>query len=362
MTAIQPPLSMLLELTHRCPLQCPYCSNPLELARADRELPTEIWCDVITQGAEMGMLQVHFSGGEPAARTDLEDLLAHAKAKGLYANLITSGVGLKSARLARLVALGLDHVQLSLQDAYMKEADRIAGLKGAFAKKQAFAQEIIESGLALTINLVVHRHNIHRVGAMIDLANAMGAQRVEVAHTQYYGWGLANRAALMPTREDVETALGIVETVRAHYRGRMRIDHVIPDYYAERPKACMGGWAQRFLVIDPAGDVLPCHAAKSLPGLSFDNVREKRLSEIWTGGAAFEAYRGTDWMPKPCRDCDRKEIDWGGCRCQAFALTGDAAAVDPACGLSPRHATLRERATSEAAAPPPPFRYRRMAR
>jgi len=355
----EPPLGMLLELTHRCPLQCPYCSNPLRLERAADELSTEAWCDVLDQAASLGVLQAHFSGGEPMARRDLPALVRHAAGRGLYANLITSAVLLDAPALAVLAGAGLDHVQISLQDVDAAGADRIANYAGAHAKKLAAARLVREAGLALTLNFVVHRHNIARVPAMIALGEAMGAGRIEIANVQYYGWGLRNRAALLPTRAELDAATDAVFAARDRLGGRMIIDYVVPDYYASEPKGCMGGWGRRFLNVSPAGRVLPCHAAETLPGFEWPNVRTATLAEIWYGAEAFARYRGTAWMPEPCRSCDRREIDWGGCRCQAFALTGDAGRTDPACALSADHALMTE-AAREAAAPAPDFVYRRI--
>jgi pyrroloquinoline quinone biosynthesis protein E len=356
-----PPLAALLELTHRCPLQCPYCSNPLELERAKGELSTAEWMRVLDEAAELGVLQVHFSGGEPAVRRDLPDLVAHARRAGLYSNLITSGVTLDEPRVARLAEAGLDHVQLSIQDVDHQTAAHIANYPGVQGRKLAFARMVRAAGLPLTINAVVNRHNITRVERMIDLAVALGAARVEVAHVQYYGWAIRNRAALMPTLEQVQEATGRVEAARERLRGSIVIDYVLPDYYARQPKACMGGWGRQFLNITPSGEVLPCHAAQTIPGLAFDSVRSKPLAEIWVGSEAFERFRGTGWMPEPCRSCDQREVDWGGCRCQALAITGNAAATDPACALSERHGTLRALADTASSEPAPAFAYRRMA-
>ena len=355
----EPPLGMLLELTHRCPLQCPYCSNPLRLERAADELSTEAWCDVLDQAASLGVLQAHFSGGEPMARRDLPALVRHAAGRGLYANLITSAVLLDAPALAVLAGAGLDHVQISLQDVDAAGADRIANYAGAHAKKLAAARLVREAGLALTLNFVVHRHNIARVPAMIALGEAMGAGRIEIANVQYYGWGLRNRAALLPTRAELDAATDAVFAARDRLGGRMIIDYVVPDYYASEPKGCMGGWGRRFLNVSPAGRVLPCHAAETLPGFDWPSVRTMALAEIWNHSEPFARYRGTAWMPEPCRSCDRREIDWGGCRCQAFALTGDAGRTDPACALSADHALMTE-AAREAAAPAPDFVYRRI--
>lgn len=353
-----PPMGMLLELTHRCPLQCPYCSNPLHLERAGDELPTEIWRMVLDQAAELGVLQAHFSGGEPMARRDLVELVRHAAGLGLYSNLITSAVLLDAPALDALAAAGLDHVQISFQDVLPESADHIANYAGGHAKKLAAARLVREAGLALTLNFVVQRHNIVRVPEMIALGEALGAGRIEIANVQYYGWGLRNRAALLPTRAGLDAATDAVFAARARLAGRMVIDYVVPDYYAAEPKGCMGGWGRRFLNVSPAGRVLPCHAAETLPGFVWPSVRTATLAEIWYGSDAFARYRGTAWMPEPCRSCDRREIDWGGCRCQAFALTGDAGRTDPACALSPDHALMAE-AAQEAEAAPPPFIYRR---
>jgi pyrroloquinoline quinone biosynthesis protein E len=354
-----PPLAMLAELTHRCPLQCPYCSNPMNLEKAAGEMTTEEWLRAIREAAELGCMQVHFSGGEPTVRRDLEVLVAGAAEAGLYTNLITSGVLLDAPRLHELAQAGLEHVQLSFQDATAAGADRIALYAGGHAKKLAVAALVREAGLPLTANFVVHRQNIDHLEAMIAMAVEMEAGRVEIANVQYYGWALQNRAALMPSRAQLTEMTAIVEAARQKLKGILTIDYVVPDYYAHRPKACMGGWGRRFLNISPSGRVLPCHAAESISGLTFDNVRQRSLGEIWRHSAAFQAFRGTDWMPEPCRSCDRKEIDWGGCRCQAFALTGDAARTDPACALSADHDALVTIAEREADTVPGPFLYRR---
>ena len=338
--APDPPLALLAELTHRCPLACPYCSNPLALSRASAELDTPTWKRVLGEAAGLGVLQVHFSGGEPLARRDLVELVAYAAEVGLYSNLITSGIGLEADRLRAFVAAGLEHVQLSIQDADTASGDRIAGLTGAQEAKSRAARLVQEAGLPLTMNAVVHRQNLDRLGETIELAVALGADRLEIAHVQYYGWALRNRGALLPSRDQLDAATATVETARARLQGVIVIDYVLPDYFAHRPKACMGGWGRRFLNISPTGKVLPCHAAETLPGLCFPNVAEANLLEIWYRSPAFERFRGTDWMPEPCRSCDRREIDWGGCRCQAFALTGDGGRTDPACALSPDHELL----------------------
>jgi pyrroloquinoline quinone biosynthesis protein E len=353
------PVGLLAELTHRCPLQCPYCSNPLALDGAGTELDTATWQDVLRQAARLGVLQLHLSGGEPTVRRDLEEIVATAAEVGLYANLITAGVLLSRARLAELAARGLDHVQLSIQDVEPGNADRIAHYAGGQAKKRQVAGWVRELGLALTINAPMHRQNLDRLPDIIDFAVEMGAGRLEVAHIQYYGWALLNRAALMPTRAQVKRSIEIVDEARQRLKGILVIDFVVPDYYATWPKPCMGGWGRGSMNVTPSGKVLPCHAAETIPGLTFDNVRDKPLADIWLAGQAFEKFRGTDWMIEPCRSCDRREIDWGGCRCQAFALAGNAAAADPACVKSQRHAVLVALAEREAAAPPPAFVYRR---
>ncbi|MBV8168021.1 MAG: pyrroloquinoline quinone biosynthesis protein PqqE [Alphaproteobacteria bacterium] len=337
---IDPPLALLAELTHRCPLQCPYCSNPRELVRRSAELDTATWQRVLGEAAKLGVLQVHFSGGEPTARRDLEDLVRHAAQVGLYSNLITSAVQLDGARIAALAAAGLDHIQISFQDADDAGGDEIAGYHGAQAKKRAVSKLVVAQGLPLTANLGVHRRNLARLAAMIDMAVELGASRLEVAHVQYYGWGLANRAALLPTRDQLDAADAVVEAARARLKGRVVIDYVMPDYHARRPKACMSGWGRRFINITPSGLALPCHAAETLPGLSFPSVTAMALSDIWRTSDAFQRFRGTGWMPEPCRSCDQREIDWGGCRCQALALTGDATRTDPVCALAPDHALI----------------------
>jgi pyrroloquinoline quinone biosynthesis protein E len=345
----EPPMAILAELTHRCPLQCPYCSNPLDLERANQEMTTEEWRRAIREAASLGCMQIHFSGGEPTIRPDLEALVAEATAAGLYTNLITSGVLCDRARLERLAAAGLEHVQLSFQDSTGEVGDRIGGYAGGHDKKLAFAQMVRDAGLPLTANFVVHRQNLHHLDEMIAMAAAVGARRVEIANVQYYGWALKNRAALMPGREQLDAMVETIQAARIRLAGILTIDFVVPDYYASRPKSCMGGWGRRFLNISPSGKVLPCHAAESITDLRFDNVRQRSLAEIWQTSDAFRAFRGTDWMPEPCRSCERKEIDWGGCRCQAFAITGDAARADPACALSEDHERLVSLATTDAA-------------
>jgi pyrroloquinoline quinone biosynthesis protein E len=352
------PLGLLAELTHRCPLACPYCSNPLELEDRAAELDAATWARVFREAAAMGVLQVHLSGGEPASRRDLVEIVASAREAGVYTNLITSAIGLDLPRLARLRQVGLDHVQLSLQDVQADSADHIAGYSGAHARKLAFAKSVVELGLALTVNTVIHRANIGRIAALVEMAAALGAGRVEIAHAQYYGWALRNRQALMPTRDQVGRAMQEVETIRPQYQGRIVIDLVVPDYYARRPKACMGGWGRRSLNVTPSGRVLPCHAAETIPGLRFWSVRDRPLAEIWSHSPAFQAFRGTDWMPEPCRSCEMREIDHGGCRCQAMAIVGDAAATDPACELSPHHDRMQSLAGQDSSSASIAYAYR----
>jgi pyrroloquinoline quinone biosynthesis protein E len=356
--ALQPPLAFLAELTHRCPLQCPYCSNPIDLRRRDEELSTGEWIDVLQQAAALGALQVHLSGGEPTARKDLEQIVGAARAAGLYTNLITSGVLLTRDRLHRLVTAGLDHLQLSLQDSDPANADRIANFNGHHRKLE-LAGWVREEGLPLTVNAVVHRQNLDHLAQLIELAARLGAHRLEIANVQYYGWALQNRHALMPTPGQVETATAVARAARETYRGRMAIDYVVPDYYARRPKRCMDGWGSQFFAVSPNGRVLPCHAAESIAGMAFSSLRERALAWIWQHDDAFNRFRGTAWMPEPCRSCDHRERDLGGCRCQAFALTGDASTADPVCELSPQHALVTELLDRASASPTPDFVYRR---
>jgi pyrroloquinoline quinone biosynthesis protein E len=353
------PEGLLAELTHRCPLQCPYCSNPLALERVNREMSTGEWRNVFSQAAEMGVVQVHLSGGEPTLRTDLEEIVAHLRGLGLYSNLITAAVTLDRARLERLVERGLDHVQISFQDADPENSNRIGAIKGGFDRKMAVAGWLAELGVPLTVNAPIHRQNVENLEAIIALADRLGAIRLEVAHVQYYGWALRNRAALIPTYAQTMRSAEIVARAAERLKGVMAIDFVVPDYYARTPKPCMGGWGRRFLNVTPSGKVLPCHAAESIPGLSFDNVRERPLRDIWLNSQAFNAYRGTDWMREPCQTCDRREIDFGGCRCQAFALTGVAEHADPACVKSAFNAGIAALAVKEAGDAPPPFVFRR---
>ena len=357
---LPPPIGLLAELTHRCPLGCSYCSNPLELDRVADELPADIWLRVLDEAADLGVLQLHLLGGEPTARRDLELIVERAAKRGIYTNLITSGIGVTADRLKKLADAGLDHVQLSIQDADAVNADRLGNYAGGHKRKLLLARAVRALGLPLTINAPVHRQNVGNLAASIALAVEMGAARIEVAHVQYYGWALKNRASLMPTREQVRRSLEIVTEARAQLKGVLEIDFVAPDYYARKPKPCMGGWGRGIINVTPTGRVLPCHAAETIPGLVFDNVRDKPLAAIWHGSTAFNAFRGTDWMAEPCKGCEFREQDWGGCRCQAMALTGDPRNTDPACAKSPRHADLLALAEAESASDAPPLTFRAM--
>ena len=347
------PLALIAEITHRCPLHCVYCSNPLELTARSEELASSDWLRVFREAAALGVLHLHLTGGEPLARPDLAEMIAGAREARLYTNLITSGIGLSRDRLQHLVDSGLDHIQLSFQDSEEGSANWIAGTR-AHAHKLELAEWIRKHRIAFTINLVVHRQNIDHLEKMIAALEALHPDRMEVAHAQYYGWALKNRSALLPTRAQLDQALKVVAAADERMRGRVRIDMVVPDYHARFPKACMGGWGRQLMLIDPAGRALPCHAAGVIPGMQFDNVRDHDLGWIWTSSAAFQKFRGEDWMPEPCRSCDRRKEDFGGCRCQALLLTGDANATDPVCELAPLHHLVEEavRAVDEAGAVP----------
>jgi len=330
------PLALIAEITHRCPLHCVYCSNPLEMAAVSAELSTSEWVDVFRQAGKLGMLHVHFTGGEPLARPDLKELIAGARTAGLYTNLITSGIALAEERLQALVDAGLDHLQLSFQDSREDAANWIEGAK-AHAHKIELSRLIRRHKVAFTVNLVIHRKNIDHLDEMISFIEQLAPERMEIAHTQYYGWALKNRTALLPTRAQLEKAVAAVAAAEKRLAGRIRVDCVVPDYYARFPKACMGGWGRRLMLINPAGKVLPCHAAEVIPGLTFENVREQSLENIWHNSASFQRFRGEEWMPEPCRSCEQRTQDFGGCRCQALLLTGNAEATDPACSLAPAH-------------------------
>lgn len=357
---VPPPLAMLAELTHRCPLSCPYCSNPLALSGKEGELDTDEWIDVFRQAADIGVLQLHISGGEPASRRDLVELVEGAVQAGLYTNLVTSGIGLTPRRMDELEQVGLEHIQLSLQGTNAELADRIGGYKGGFDRKMQVAAEIAKRGIPLTLNAVMHRHNMDDLERTIEMALELGARRLEVACVQFHGWALKNRAALMPTRQQTDKVKQQVAEAQARLRGVLAFDFVPPDYYADFPKACMGGWGSTGLNITPDGTVLPCHVAQSIPHLEFGNIRQTPLRDIWYDSPAFNAYRGTDWMPEPCTSCERKEIDFGGCRCQALLLAGDANAVDPVCTRSPDHGRITDILAAEMASDAPDFTYRKL--
>jgi PqqA peptide cyclase len=355
------PYTLVAELTYRCPLSCGYCSNPLELARHSAELNTAEWSRVFADAAALGVLQANLTGGEPLVRTDLAALVAAAHAQQLYVNLITSGIPADRDRLAALAAAGLDSIQLSVQDVDAQGAAWIAGRDDLDAKLEV-AASARALGLPLTLNVVIHRGNIARVEKFVALAELIGAERLELANTQYLGWALANRDALLPSRADVDNARAVAAAAAERLRGKIEILFVRPDYYADRPRACMDGWARRYIVVTPDGVVLPCHQATSIAGMAFETVRARALGDIWNDSPALRLFRGDDWLPAPCRTCDERHNDFGGCRCQAFALAADAAATDPACSLSPRHDLVmaaRARADSNTDAPPP-IRLRRM--
>ena len=358
MTAIAAPIGMLAELTHRCPLHCPYCSNPIELDKRSAELDTGTWLRVLSEAARLGVVQVHLSGGEPTARKDLEAIVRHCAGLGIYSNLITSGIGLDERRLTTLVEAGLDHVQLSFQATTPEMNDLIGGLGGSLSYKLKIAAAVTRLGIPLTVNAVIHRRNIAQIEDFVRLAIRLSARRVEIAHAQYYGWALKNRANLMPTREETVAAVATVARLREELKNVIVIDAVIPDYYARYPKACMGGWARQSLNVTPSGKVLPCHAAETIPDLEFWTVRDKSLADIWCDSPAFNAFRGTGWMREPCRSCERREIDWGGCRCQALAVAGSALEADPVCQKSPIHDRMAAIAAAEAAQPLRGYQYR----
>jgi PqqA peptide cyclase len=335
------PYALLAELTYRCPLHCPYCSNPVRAAEKG-ELDTEQWKRVIQEAAALGVLQIGFSGGEPLQRKDLEALVRVAREAGLYTNLITSGLGLTESRARRLAESGLDNIQLSFQAAEGELADRIAGIRNAHDQKLRVAELIQESGVALSLNVVLHRFNIDRLRQIIDFAEGLGATRLELANAQYYGWAFQNRSLLIPTRGQVEVAAQVALAARRRLKGVMEVLYVLPDYFTGRPKPCMNGWGRRYLTVNPSGSVLPCPTAGEIPGLAFDNVRVRPLAWIWKASESFNRFRGTEWMPDPCRSCPQREVDFGGCRCQAALLTGDPANTDPACEFSPHHRLVCE--------------------
>ncbi|MFL6353702.1 MAG: pyrroloquinoline quinone biosynthesis protein PqqE [Bryobacteraceae bacterium] len=330
---IAPPQAVIAEVTHRCPMHCVYCSNPIEMQNRDSELSTDVWKKIIHDAAEMGCWHLHLTGGEPLSRSDVPELIAAGRRAGLYVNLITSGLGLTRERLQQLIHAGLDHIQLSFQDEVEASANLFAGTR-AHAYKLRVAEWIQEHRVAFTVNIVVHRGNIDRLSDLIALGERLRADKLEIANTQYYGWALKNRAHLLPTRAQLDKSVLLVANARERWKGKMRIDFVLPDYYAKYPKACMGGWGRGVMLIDPAGNVMPCHAAGVIPGMGFENAQQKPLRWIWEHSSSFQQFRGDAWMPELCRSCERKDIDFGGCRCQALLLAGDAAATDPTCSKS----------------------------
>ena len=348
------PYTLIAELSYRCPLRCPYCSNPLDWAKRRDELDTATWLRVFREAEELGVVQLNLTGGEPLVRDDLEELVAGARALELYTNLITSGMPLDFSRLKRLRESGLDNVQVSIQDVTEEASDRIAGMK-CFRHKLDVARWVKELGMPLTLNVVLHRENLDHVAEVIALAEELKADRLELANTQYLGWALENRSTLLPAREQLEAARKLAAAAKKRLKGRMEVLFVTPDYFGEYPKSCMDGWGRRFLLVSPEGLALPCHQAHTLPGLQFDNVRERPLADIWADSPGFNAFRGEDWMPEPCRSCERRARDFGGCRCQAYHLTGDARRTDPACKLAPDHALIEQ---ARSANRPAPFKYR----
>jgi pyrroloquinoline quinone biosynthesis protein E len=333
------PLALIAELTHRCPLHCVYCSNPLELTQRSTELSTEDWSRVFQEAAALGVLQADFTGGEPLTRPDILDLVRAARTAGLYVNLITSGLPLDESRLEALVEAGLDHFQLSFQGAREEIAEEISGTK-AHAQKLRVLEWLKRHRVAVTLNFVIHRHNIDQLPEMLALAESSSASRVEFANVQYYGWAFANRDALLPTREQLTQSIDFFKKAQERLSGKIKVEYVVPDYYAKYPKPCMGGWGRKLMLITPSGDALPCHAARVIPGLSFENVKNRGLREIWEESDAFQKFRGESWMQEPCKTCDRRSLDFGGCRCQAFLLAADATATDPVCSLAPQRSKV----------------------
>lgn len=338
-TETGPPLWLLAELTYRCPLQCPYCSNPLDYDRYGSELDTETWIRVLREARKLGAVQLGFSGGEPLVRSDLETLVEEAHRLGYYTNLITSAIGMDAKRVERLRSLGLDHVQVSFQADEPGLNDRIAG-GTSFEHKLEMARAVKACGFPMVLCFVIHRGNIDRTREMLELAVDLDADYVELAAVQYNGWAAVNRAALLPTAAQIQGAEAVAHEYQARYQGRMTIYYVVPDYYEGRPKACMNGWGTTFIAVAPDGTALPCHSARTLPGLEFPNVRDRSMEWIWKESPAFDRFRGQAWMKEPCRTCPERETDHGGCRCQAYLLTGDAAGADPACDKSRHHGAI----------------------
>jgi pyrroloquinoline quinone biosynthesis protein E len=335
-TDIPNPLWLLAEVTYRCPLHCVFCYNPVDYTRFGPELTTDEWLKVLRESRAIGATQLGFSGGEPLLRDDLEILVAEARQLGYYSNLITSGVGLNEKRIAAFKEGGLDHIQLSFQDSTREMNDFLSSTR-TFELKSKVAKLIQQYDYPMVLNVVLHRMNIDHTWQILEMAEAMGAEYVELANTQYYGWALINRDQLLPTREQLQRAEEATNRFRERVGGKMKIYFVVPDYYADRPKACMNGWGSVFITVQADGTVLPCHEARMLPGLTFPNARDHDMKWIWYDSPGFNTYRGDAWMKEPCRTCPEKVKDFGGCRCQAFMLTGDATNADPVCSLSPHH-------------------------
>jgi len=333
------PYALIAELTYLCPLRCAYCSNPLDYNNYPDQLSTQDWLRVFRDAEQIGVLQVNLSGGEPLLRGDLPRLVQGASVANLYVNLITSGIPADKDILAKLRDEGLNSVQISIQDSEPDTSDRIAG-RASFTKKIQAAKWVKELGLPLTLNVVLHRENLGRVQSIVELAEQLGADRLELANAQYLAWALVNRESLLPTREQLDAARNLATAAKQRLRGKMEVLFVLPDYYSDVPKACMSGWGQRYIVVRPDGVAMPCHLAHTIRELEFDNVLQRPLREIWDNSKAFQAFRGQDWLPEPCRSCERRTVDFGGCRCQAYQLTGDARATDPVCSLAPEHSTV----------------------
>lgn len=356
---ISPPRWLLAELTYACPLQCPYCSNPPDYARHKTELDTGDWLRVLTEARKMGAVQLGFSGGEPLIRPDLPQLVAHASKLGYYSNLITSGYGMTEEKIAHLRAAGLDHIQVSIQAPEKDLSDFLAGTE-SFEHKKKVARLVKKHGYPMVLCVVIHRHNIGQMEGILDMAVELEADYLELANTQYYGWAHLNRPQLMPTRDQFEQAEAIAQRYKDQLKGRMKIYYVVPDFYEDRPKACMNGWGTTFLTIAPDGAALPCHSARELPiaDEQFPNVRNRSIREIWEESELFNLFRGFEWMPEPCRSCDEKSRDYGGCRCQAYLLTGNMTATDPVCSKSPQHHLIDEAISEAEEAPEQPLIFR----
>ena len=329
------PLALVAELTHRCPLHCVYCSNPLELQSRANELSTETWSRVFKEAAEAGVLQADFTGGEPLARPDIVDLVRSARGAGLYVSLVTSGLPLDEVKLDLLADAGLDHFQLSFQGAREETANDISGTR-SHQQKLRVLHWLKRYRIGLTLNFVIHRRNIDELEEMLAMVKDSDAGSVEFASVQYYGWAFANREKLLPTRQQLNYCVERLKRAEEDLEGKTRVLFVVPDYYAKYPKPCVGGWGRKLMLITPSGDALPCHAAPIIPGLKFENVKNRSLREIWERSEAFQKFRGEDWMQEPCKSCDRRTQDFGGCRCQALLLASDPTATDPVCSLAPQ--------------------------